>query len=265
MVSIVAVFIQTGHLQQTIQQGSIIQLPINTSQTYTVQIRALRQHIGQVNSRALLNRQSGDILIICNLQVGQIVQVLSAQTCNRRQLSLLDFAALSECDTSNTRAASIELFQIRTASQTDGLLQVWHVLQVQMLKQCVVTNREVSHIRILVTLDGGANLQVSQFYTMAEINIAWIEARDITNTLDNRSIVNVNFGIVHCRNRALNLVSLTTLTTHLHRVRTIPYRDISISVGDNMESTIGLHACPVCRSVTTNGHIIRGASSACIL
>ena len=134
-----------------------------------------------------------------------------------------------------------------------------------MLKQCVVTNRKVSHIRILVALGGRTNLQVSQLYTVAEINIAGVETRNVTNTLDNRSIININLGIIHSRNRTLNLISLTTLTTHLHRVRTIPHRNISISIRNNMECTIWLHTSPVSRSIATNSHIIRGTSSTSIL
>ena len=76
MVSVVAIFIQTAHFVQAIQQGSISQLPINAGDAHTVQVGALAQHIFQIDGCTLLNGQRSDIGVILNRQVSQIVQVL---------------------------------------------------------------------------------------------------------------------------------------------------------------------------------------------
>ena len=134
-----------------------------------------------------------------------------------------------------------------------------------MFQQSVITNSEVSHVRILIAAHTGTNFQLSQLNTVAEVNIAGIEARDITNALNNRSIIDINFSIVHCGDGAFDCVGLSALATHFHRVRAVQNRDIGISVWCDMECAVRFHASPVCGSITTNGHIITGRGRTGIL
>ena len=100
---------------------------------------------------------------------------------------------------------------------------------------------------------------------MAEVDIAGIEARDITNALNDRSVIDINFSIVHCGDWAFNRVGLSAFATHLYRVRAIQNRDIGISVGCDMECAVRFHASPVGGSIATNGHIIAGCGGTRIL
>ena len=51
-----------------------------------------------------------------------------------------------------------------------------------MLQQCIVADSKVRHVRILVAFHVGTDLQVSQLYAVAEIDIAGVEAGNITDT-----------------------------------------------------------------------------------
>ena len=265
IISVVAIFIKTAHCIQAIQQGSISQFPINTGNTHTVQVGALAQHIFQIDGCTLLNGQCSDICVILNRQVSQIVQVLCGQAGDCRQVGDFNLAAACKGNTGNTRAISIELGQTGASGQTNRFLQVRHVLQVQMFQQSVITNSEVGHVRILIAAHTGTNFQLGQLNTVAEVNIARIKARDITNALNDRSVIDINFSIVHCGDGAFNRVGLSALATHLHRVGAVQNRDIGISVGCDMECAIRFHASPVGGSITTNGHIITGCNRTGIL
>ena len=180
-------------------------------------------------------------------------------------MSDFDLASACKGNTGNTRAVSIELGQAGASGQTNRFLQVRHVLQVQMFQQSVVADSEIGHVRILIAAHTGTNFQLGQLNTVAEVNIAGIEARDITNALNDRSIIDINFGIVHCGDGAFNCIGLSALATHLHRVRSVQNRDIGISVGCDMERAVRLHASPVGRSIAANGHIIAGCDRTGIL
>ena len=134
-----------------------------------------------------------------------------------------------------------------------------------MFQQSVVTNSEIGHVRILIAAYTGTNFQLCQLNTVAEVNIAGIEARDITNALNDRSIIDINFSIVHCGDGAFNRVGLSALATHLYRVRAVQNRDIGISVRCDMECAVRFYTSPVGGSIATNGHIITGCGRTGIL
>ena len=132
VLGVIAVLIQAGHRVQPVKQRCVLAFPIKASQAHAVQTCAFFQHGFQVNGRAAFYNQCGHVLIAVNLQIGQVVQALCRQACNRRQFSLFNLAALGKRHTGNTAAAGIKIGQVYTSRQADGFLQVRHILQIQV-------------------------------------------------------------------------------------------------------------------------------------
>ena len=134
-----------------------------------------------------------------------------------------------------------------------------------MFQQRIVANRKVGQVCVAVAFGAVANLQVGQFRTMAKINIPRVKSTNVANALYQAGIVNINLGIVHGCNRALNRVGLAALTTHFYRVGAIQNTHIGICIRADMKRTVRLHTCPVGRGIAADRHIISRAGRTAVL
>ena len=176
MFGVIAALVKTTHTLESFDEGRGVGRdgPLNTQEADTSTSRARVKDRVRVDPAVVaLKPQGRDVRVAGHREVCKVLQVPKGQVGDRsREMQHFDGRAVRQVNTCNAGAVEVDVLEVDTLREVDGLCKVRAVPDIDILQKRKVTDVQLCEVRIRVPGGVRADLEVGQSFAGREVSEA---------------------------------------------------------------------------------------------